>query len=213
MSTSRITDEVAEPVPADQTPAAPSREDSIRLRKQAQQRSRVGSILYHVVMLILVAIVLYPVLWMLMSSLRPSSEIVGNVSLLPRQGTIQNYITIMDGIGGVSTWTFFANSMFLAVFSVVGVVVSSALTAYAFARLRFKGRDLWFGVMIGTMLLPFHVVIIPQYILFNSVDMINTFWPLLLGKFLAAEAFRSEEHTSELQSRGHLVCRLLLEHK
>src|SRR5699024_8512821 len=130
-------------------------------------------------MLIMVAIVLYPVLWMLMSSLRPSSEIVGNVSLLPRQGTIQNYITIMDGIGGVSTWTFFANSMILAVLSVVGVVVSSALTAYAFARLRFKGRDLWFGVMIGTMLLPFHVVIIPQYILFNSVDMINTFWPLL----------------------------------
>ena len=189
MSTNRIADEVTEPVPADQPLAAPSREDSIRLRKQAQQRSRVGSITYHVVMLVLVAIVLYPALWMFMSSLRPSSEIVGNVSLLPRQGTIRNYITIMDGIGGVSTWTFFANSMFLAVFSVVGVVVSSALTAYAFARLRFKGRDLWFGVMIGTMLLPFHVVIIPQYILFNNLGMINTFWPLLLGKFLAAEAF------------------------
>src|SRR5699024_12193621 len=108
MSTSRITDEVTEPVPADQALAAPSREDSLRLRKQAQQRSRVGSILYHVAMLVLVAIVLYPVLWMLMSSLRPSSEIVGNVSLLPRQGTTQHYITIMDGIGGVSTSAFCA---------------------------------------------------------------------------------------------------------
>src|SRR5699024_12660003 len=127
MSTNRIADEVTEPVPVDQPLTAPSREDSLRLRKQAQQRSRAGSILYHVVMLVLVAIVLYPVLWMFMSSLRPSSEIVCNVSLLPRQGTIRNYITVMDGIGGVSTGTFFANSMFLALFRVVAVVASSPL--------------------------------------------------------------------------------------
>src|SRR5690625_3192748 len=139
MSTNRIADEVTEPVPVDQPLTAPSREDSLRLRKQAQQRSRAGSILYHVVMLVLVAIVLYPVLWMFMSSLRPSSEIVGNVSLLPRQGTIQNYITIMDGIGGVSTWTFFPHLMILAVLIVLAVVVSSSPTAYAFAPPRFHG--------------------------------------------------------------------------
>lgn len=189
MSTSGIQDGVTNLPPEQSVTAAPSREDSVRLRQQAKQRSRVGSVVYHLVMLVMVAIVLYPALWMFMSSLRPSSEIVGNVSLIPREGTVRNYITIMDGIGGVSTWTFFANSMILAVLSVVGVVLSSAVTAYAFARLRFKGHGLWFGIMIGTMLLPFHVVIIPQYILFNTLGMINTFWPLLLGKFLAAEAF------------------------
>ena len=68
-------------------------------------------------------------------------------------------------------------------------MLSSALAAYAFARIQFKGLGVLFAAMIGTLLLPFHVVIIPQYILFNNLDMIDTFSPLLLPKFLATEAF------------------------
>lgn len=90
---------------------------------------------------------------------------------------------------GVSFWTFVVNSLILAVASVVGVVLSCSVTAYAFARIRFRGSKVFFLCMIATMLLPFHVVIIPQYIVFNQLDMINTYWPLLLGKFLAADAF------------------------
>ena len=95
----------------------------------------------------------------------------------------------MDGIGGVSTLQFFGNSLILAVGSVVGVVFSSTVTAYAFTRINFPGRKLFFTLMIVTLLLPFHVVIIPQYIIFQQLGLVDTFIPLLMGKFLGAEAF------------------------
>jgi multiple sugar transport system permease protein len=86
-------------------------------------------------------------------------------------------------------WRFFWNSFVLAAVSVIGTVLSSALAAYAFSRIQFKGLGVLFAAMIGTLLLPFHVVIIPQYILFNNLGMVDTYWPLLLPKFLATEAF------------------------
>lgn len=158
--------------------------------RRARRRRRAGrTVLYHAIVLGLVAVVLYPGAWMLMSSLKPSSDIIGNNSLYPSNGSLDNFRTALKGIGGVSAWTFFANSTILAVGSVIGIVVSSSLSAYAFARIKFPGRNLWFSIMIGTLLLPFHVVIIPQYILFQKLDMIDTFVPLLIGKFLAVEAF------------------------
>ncbi len=89
----------------------------------------------------------------------------------------------------MSFWTFFANSMILAVASVVGIALSASVSAYAFARIQFAGRSVWFALMIGSLLLPIHVVIIPQYIIFKNLGLVNAFGPLLLGKFLAAEAF------------------------
>jgi multiple sugar transport system permease protein len=158
--------------------------------RRAYRRRSVGrTVLFHVVVLALVAVVLYPAAWMLMSSFKPSSDIIGNVNLVPENGSLANYRTALRGIGGVSTWTFFLNSTILAVGAVIGIVLSSSASAYAFARVRFPGRNLWFSIMIGTLLLPFHVVIVPQYILFQNLGLIDTFAPLLIGKFLAVEAF------------------------
>jgi len=126
---------------------------------------------------------------MLMSSFKPSSEIVGNVSLIPTDFTVANFQKAIEGIGGVSFWTFFMNSTILAVGSVIGITLSCSISAYAFARIDFPGRNVFFALMIGTLLLPFHVVIIPQYIVFNRLGLVDTFVPLLIGKFLAAEAF------------------------
>ncbi|WP_324651526.1 carbohydrate ABC transporter permease [Georgenia sp. H159] len=159
-------------------------------RAERRRPRRTGKrILFNLMMLALTAVVLYPGLWMLMSSFKPSNDIVGNVSLIPADGSTQNYLTALQGIGGVSFWTFVQNSVVLAVLTVVGVLFSSSVSAYAFARLSFPGRNLWFALMIGTLLLPFHVVIIPQYIVFNELGLVNTFVPLVLGKFLATDAF------------------------
>jgi len=124
-----------------------------------------------------------------MSSLKPTADIVGNVSLWPEGASLDNFAKALQGIGGVSFWIFFVNSMILAVASVVGIALSASVSAYAFARIQFAGRSVWFALMIGSLLLPIHVVIIPQYIIFNNLGLVNTFVPLLLGKFLAAEAF------------------------
>lgn len=158
-------------------------------RRRRSRREVVRSLVFHVLSLALVVVVLYPAAWMLLSSFKPSDQIVGDVGLLPREFTLDNFFTAFDGIAGISFWTFFGNSMALAVLSVIGVVGSSAVTAYAFARISFAGRGVWFGLMIGTLLLPFHVVIIPQYIVFSSAGLVNTYLPLLLGKYLATEAF------------------------
>jgi multiple sugar transport system permease protein len=158
-------------------------------RRRAPWGRRVRTALFHVLVWAVLIVILYPALWMLMSSFKPGNQIIGSVNLFPENGGLENYVTALKGIGGVSFWTFVLNSLILAVASVVGVLLSCSVTAYAFARIRFPGRGIFFGCMIATMLLPFHVVIIPQYIVFNQLGMINTYWPLLLGKFLAADAF------------------------
>ncbi|MBT0773474.1 carbohydrate ABC transporter permease [Kineosporia sp. J2-2] len=152
-------------------------------------RKLLGSFGWHLLALAIGVVVLYPGAWMLLSSFKPTHQIVGSVSLIPEHPTLDNFRTALAGIAGVSFWRFFGNSLLLAVGSVVGTVLSASVTAYAFARIDFPGRRLWFALMIGTLLLPFHVVIIPQYILFNNLGLVDTFVPLLIGKFLAAEAF------------------------
>jgi len=164
-------------------------EPSALRRRRRRNTERVRSVLFHACVVAVLAVVLYPALWMLMSSLKPTADIVGNVSLWPEGASLDNFAKALQGIGGVSFWTFFLNSMILAVASVVGIALSASVSAYAFARIQFAGRSVWFALMIGSLLLPIHVVIIPQYIIFNNLGLVNTFVPLLLGKFLAAEAF------------------------
>nr|WP_241266009.1 carbohydrate ABC transporter permease [Streptomyces boncukensis] len=139
--------------------------------------------------LALLAVLLYPVVWVIGSSLKPNEEIVGSLQLLPPDPILDNYRRLADGIAGISVSTFFVNSLVLALGSVAGVVLSASLAAYAFARIRFTGRNALFTVMIGTLLLPYHVLIIPQYIMFQKAGFINTYVPLLLGKYLAVDAF------------------------
>ncbi|MGR0161140.1 carbohydrate ABC transporter permease [Paenarthrobacter nitroguajacolicus] len=159
-------------------------------KSESGTAKRIKSTIFHVVALALVAMVLYPALWMIASSFKPNSEIGGaNTSLWSNNFSFDNFATAMEGIGGVSTLTFFTNSLILAVGAVVGTVLSASISAYAFARINFPGRGLFFGMMIATLLLPFHVVIIPQYIVFQQLGLVDTYIPLLIGKFLAADAF------------------------
>jgi multiple sugar transport system permease protein len=159
-------------------------------KSESAGAKRAKSTLFHVVALALTAVVLYPGLWMIASSFKPNAEIGGgNTSLWSSNFSFDNFVTAMGGIGGVSTAQFFANSVVLALGSVIGTVLSATVSAYAFARIKFPGRSIFFGMMIATLLLPFHVVIIPQYIIFQQLGLVDTYIPLLIGKFLAADAF------------------------
>ncbi|MEU9188342.1 carbohydrate ABC transporter permease [Streptomyces sp. NPDC048484] len=152
-------------------------------------RRRSGSLAWHIGALLVLAVVLYPVVWVLGASFKPSKEIVGSLQLFPTEPIIANFKGLADGIADVSIATFFGNSLYYALGSVVGIVISCSLTAYAFARIRFTGRNLMFSLMIGTLLLPYHVLLIPQYVMFQKLELINTYVPLLIGKYLATEAF------------------------
>jgi multiple sugar transport system permease protein len=153
------------------------------------RRRRTGSLSWHVGALAVLGVVLYPVAWVIGGSLKPSGDIVGSLDLFPTEPIADNYRRLTEGIADIPISTFFVNSTLLAVGSVVGVLLSCSLAAYAFAKVRFPGRNLMFALMIGTLLLPYHVILIPQYVLFQKMELINTYVPLLLGKYLATDAF------------------------
>ncbi|MGV9852416.1 carbohydrate ABC transporter permease [Streptomyces sp. NPDC003442] len=178
---------------------------------------RARSVVWHVGALAVLAVILYPVVWVIGGSFKPGDQIVGSLQLLPTDPITDNYRRLSDGIADVPISTFFTNSLLLAVGSVIGVLFSCSLAAYAFARIRFAGRNALFTLMISTLLLPFQVLIIPQYILFQKLDLINTYVPLLLGKYLAADAFfvflmvqfmrglpRELDEAARLDGCGHL---------
>jgi len=146
-------------------------------------------VVWHLVCLGLLAVLLYPLVWLVSMSFKPAEEIVSSLSLLPKKVVLGNYSEVFEGTGGISVWRFFGNSLIVAVLSVIGNVVSCTLAAYAFARLRFRLRGPLFALMLATIMLPAHVVLIPQYTIFNSLDLIDTFVPLTLPKFLATDAF------------------------
>ncbi|BCW11944.1 MULTISPECIES: carbohydrate ABC transporter permease [Paenarthrobacter] len=174
--------------PIQSTPSTPA--PAYNPKSESVMAKRIKSAIFHIIALALVAMVLYPALWMITSAFKPNSEIGGaNNALWSNNFSFDNFATAMEGIGGVSTLTFFTNSLILAVGAVVGTVLSASISAYAFARINFPGRGLFFGMMIATLLLPFHVVIIPQYIVFQQLGLVDTYVPLLIGKFLAADAF------------------------
>jgi len=133
---------------------------------------------------------IYPLIWMFLSSFRPSKEIISSTQLWPGDSfTTENYTNGWQGVGAESFSTFFLNSFVIAGLCVVGNVIACSAAAYAFAKLEFPGKRILFAIMIGTLMLPYHVQLIPQYILFSELGWVNTFLPLVVPKFLATDAF------------------------
>jgi multiple sugar transport system permease protein len=131
---------------------------------------------------------LYPLLWMLSSSFKPEEDIFSDLSLWPQTVTLGNYVEGWFGLG-IQFGQFFLNSLIVSGLAVIGNLMACSLAAFAFARLEFPLKKLWFAAMLGTLMLPYHVTLIPQYVLFQKLGWLNTFWPLVVPKFLAVDAF------------------------
>jgi len=150
---------------------------------------RRGRIALHLGCLAALLVMLYPLAWLLATSLKPAGQQVEARDDLVGRLEWSNYSTALDGVNEVSIRRLLGNSLLIAGGAVLGNVVSCSLAAYAFARLRFRFRGPLFAFMIATIMLPHHAVLIPQYIIFNQLGLVNTYWPLILPKFLATEAF------------------------
>jgi multiple sugar transport system permease protein len=153
--------------------------------------SRLGSALvFHFISVSIGLSMLYPILWMVSSSFKESSQVfIEAASLIPRHFTLENYVQGWAGFGDVSFARFFVNSIVVSGLATLGELVSTTLAAYGFARIRFIGRKLLFGVMIATLMLPFQVIMIPQYILFRTIHWTNSFKPLIVPHFFAMTPF------------------------
>ncbi len=130
-----------------------------------------------------------PMYLMAAMSLKSASELATTSSWdWPRRVTTENFVSILTN-PNISFTVFAKNTLFIAIVSTIGVVLSSALVAYAFARLRFRGRDRLFLVVLSTMMLPGIVTMIPTYVMYAKLQWINTYLPLTVPAFFGGGAF------------------------
>lgn len=153
-------------------------------------KRKIRTFTYHFFVLAVGLLMLYPVIWLVVSSFKPENEIFTNAaSLIPNNFTLDNYVQGWKGFGGVTFATFFKNSILLTGITVIGQVSASALVAYGFARINFKGKKILFSFMIMTMLLPTQILTIPQYIMFQKMDWLNTYLPMIVPAFAGLPFF------------------------
>ena len=154
------------------------------------KKKTVRSIVYNAVVLVVGLIMIYPLLWMVMSSFKDTNTIFTTAnSLLPDKFTLDNYINGWKGFAGVGFEIFFKNSFFLSIVGTVGTLLSSSIVAYGFARFQFKGKKILVAAMITTMMLPAQVLMIPQYLWYNQLGWVGSYLPLTVPFFFAIQGF------------------------
>ncbi len=166
-------------------PASPGHEAA---QRQKLTRSRVRSVLKHAALIAVGLIMIYPLLWLIVSSLRPTELIFRTPGLWLNNAIVGNYTKGWFALNYPFT-QYIINSTIVVVGAVAGNLFACSLAAYAFARLKFRLKTLWFAIMLMTIMLPVYVIVVPQYIVFNALGWVNTFVPLILPKFLATDAF------------------------
>jgi multiple sugar transport system permease protein len=149
---------------------------------------QLNRILSHLLVLAGALVMIYPLIWMISASFKPQDLLFGNTSLWSSSWTTENYTDGWNALDYPFT-VFFVNSLIVCIGAIVGNLISCSMAAYAFARLRFKYRVFWFVLMQGAIMLPSHILIVPQYILFKDLGWINTFLPMVAPKFFATDAF------------------------
>ncbi len=145
-------------------------------------------LLKHIGVLALSFTMIYPLIWLVVASLRPDALIFREPGIVLSQLSLDNYEFGWTALSHPFS-RYLLNTLVLVGGAILGNLVSCSLAAYAFARLRFTGRGLLFAIMLMTIMLPFHVVVVPQYILFAKLGWVNSFLPLIVPKFLAVDAF------------------------
>lgn len=155
-----------------------------------KKRQKVLDTIYHVLVFIGALVMIYPLIWMIMSSFKETSTIFATAGqLIPTSFTLENYINGWKGFSNVTFLTFFSNSLLISVVATIGTLASSAVVAYALSRLRFKGRNALFALALVTMMLPAQVLMIPQYLWYQKLGWVGTYFPMILPYWFAIQGF------------------------
>jgi ABC-type glycerol-3-phosphate transport system permease component len=153
-------------------------------RQSRRTRSAVHKLLVYALLVLGSLLFLAPLAWMLSTSLKRLDDVwTLEMQWIPDPIQWRNYL---DALETLPFFRYVGNSLFVAFVSTVGSALSAALVGYGFARFRFPGRDIWFFVLLATMMIPGTVTFIPVYLLFSSIGWIHTFLPLLAPAFFGA---------------------------
>lgn len=140
------------------------------------------------VLLVLGAIVmLMPLYWLVLTSLRPAgAEFSYPPQFIPTSLHPENYAVAW---ARAPFWVFTRNTVVVTFAASVGTLLTASMAAYALARLRFLGRNFWFTLMLSTMMLPWAVTLIPQFLLFKTIGLYDSLWPLIVPSWFGGGAF------------------------
>lgn len=130
---------------------------------------------------------LFPFVWMLSTSLKPESQMFK----WPPEWIPETFMwgNFPEALTFVPFALYFKNTLIICVLSVIGTVISSALVAYGFARIQWRGRNIFFFIMLTTMMLPYQVVMVPLFLVFKEIGWVGTFKPLIIPAFFGTNAF------------------------
>ncbi|PIZ46987.1 MAG: sugar ABC transporter ATP-binding protein, partial [Armatimonadetes bacterium CG_4_10_14_0_8_um_filter_66_14] len=156
-----------------------------------EAKSPQAKFLIHAILIGLSIVFLFPLFWMVSTSLKPIEETMKvPPQWIPSTFQLSNYwkaITYQsDQVGYIPFLRYTLNTLYLAVLGVAGTVLSNALVAYGFARLKWKGRDLLFAVTLATMMVPFPVTMVAVFALFKHLGWIGSFKPLWVPAFFGS---------------------------
>lgn len=155
-----------------------------------KKKRMINAIIYHIVVCGIGLIMIYPLVWMIMSSFKPTNTIFTTAgTLIPETFTLENYANGWKGFGKVGFGTFFLNSGFISVMATIGTVASSSIVAYGLSRCKFFGRRILFAFMLVSMMLPAQVLMIPQYLWYQKLGWVGTYLPLIVPFFFATQGF------------------------
>lgn len=158
------------------------------MKKKRFRRGRVSPLTYLLVLVIGV-IMLYPIIWMFFAAFKTNEEIFGSIKLLPSHFSLQSYIDGWNVNGRITYKTFFINSFTLTIVTTLLTVLACSIVAYGFARFKFPGKKIFFGILITTMMLPDSILLIPKYSLFNSMGLLDSYAPFYMQAILACYPF------------------------
>ena len=135
-------------------------------------------------------LMMFPFIWLLFSSFKPSNEIFSiKFSLIPKHFTLSNYKTGWYTNPQYSFGQFMLNTLRLVFETVICTLISCTLTAFAFSKLKFPGRSMWFALMMLTMMVPGQVTMIPTYAVYTKLGWLNTHLPFIAPAITATSAF------------------------
>lgn len=146
----------------------------------------VKSIVLYILLTAATIMMCFPLFWMISSSLKTISETNSpGIVWIPAQPTFQAYIDLLHNPDFLRVYF---NSVFTTTLAIVGTLISIAAVAYAFSRIEWPGRDIVFFVMLSTMMIPPQALIVPQYVLFNKINWVGTFNPIVIPGYFAGGA-------------------------
>lgn len=163
-----------------------------------KNKVKIGHLMLHIVLLFVCFISMFPFIWMISSSLKNSSLIFSYPpQLIPDPVSLSNY---PEAWKATDMGRAMVNSLFIAVTATIGNCLVSSMVAYGFAKTNFKGKSVCFMIVMSTMMVPFQVVLIPQFIIFRNFGWINTFYPLIVPQLFgtAANVFMMRQYMMKI---------------